>query len=275
MSLSYRLVTLVALPGAVCACRPGQSAHVADPVTDVAVSIEQGAVVAPDSVAAGWARVRVEEDGAGHILVFFRLAESATDADLAAFLAALDTASATPRAAIALGGPEVGDVGEVVLQLTPGRYVLGCVSRDSAGHRHASTGEAKLLIVTDGPVTADRMRPPAATQEMRMVDFAYVGPERWPAGTHMLRVENAGRQDHQFRLARLRPGSSIQDWMNAEDPSDIGPAIAGVARMGPGAVAYLPVELPAGGYVAYCLISDPSSGRQHVEMGMFRAIQVE
>ena len=63
--------------------------------------------------------------------------------------------------------------------------------------------------------------------------------------------------------------------MIAEDPGEIGTAVAGVARMGSGAVANLPVELRAGIYVAYCLITDPASGREPVEMGMLRAIQVE
>jgi len=50
-----------------------------------------------------------------------------------------------------LRGPEVGDIGEVVIQFTPGRYVLGCVRRGREGHRHASTGEAKILVVTGRP----------------------------------------------------------------------------------------------------------------------------
>ena len=107
-----------------------------------------------------------------------------------------------------------------------------------------------------------------------MVEYAYVGPDRWRAGSHMLRIENSGRQDHQLRLARLRPGASIRDWMSAADPGTVAAPVAGVARMGPGAVAYLPVELAAGSYVAYCLVTDPASGRQHVAMGMLRAIQL-
>ena len=176
--------------------------------------------------------------------MLFRLSEGAA---LPAFLSALDTASATPPPlALALGGPEVGDVGEVVVRLTPGRYVLGCVRRGSQGHRHASTGEAKLLVVTSAAVTLSRKSPPPATQQLRLVDFAYVGPDRWPAGSHLLRVENGGRQEHQLRLALLRPGASVQDWMKAAGSGAIATNVAGVARMGPGAVAYLPVELAAG-----------------------------
>ncbi len=108
-----------------------------------------------------------------------------------------------------------------------------------------------------------------------MVDFAYIVPERWAAGAHMLRVENRGRQDHQLRLMRLRDGSSVTTWMNAEAPDQHVVPVAGVARLGAGGVAYLPVELPRGAYLLYCLIPDPASGRPHVAMGMLRSIQVE
>lgn len=272
--MSHR-IPIVPLVGALAAYGLPETTPDRTPAADLVVSIRTGTITAPDTVPAGWARVRVEEDGAGHILVIFRLPGAATDADLAGFLTALDTARATPSPALALGGPEIGDTGEVVVQFTPGRYVLGCVRRGRGGHRHANTGEAKFLVVTNAPVTAGRRSPPAATRELRLVDFAYVGPERWPAGSQMLRVENGGPQDHQLRLARLRAGSSLQDWLNADDPADIGTPVTGVSRMGPGAVTYLPVELTAGAYVAYCLITDPASGREHVEMGMLRAIHVE
>ena len=274
---AHPLAALASLPllGALATCTHAPNDSVNLPPADLTFSVRKGAVTGPDSSAAGWTRVRVEEDGGGHIVVIFRLAESASDADIKTFLAALDTADATPAPALALGGPEVGDIGDVVVQLTPGRYVLGCVRRGWTGHRHASRGEATVLVATNGPMTAGRDAAPVATQELQMVDFAYVGPERWPAGSHMLRVRNGGSQEHQLRLARLRPGSSLNDWINAGNPDKIATPIAGVARLGPGGVAYLPVELPGGDYVAYCLITDPKSGRRHVELGMVRAIRVD
>jgi len=239
---------------------------------DLLVSVSTGKVTAPDSIESGWTRVRVEEDGGGHILVVFRFPERATDADVKTFVAALDTARGTPRPAVALGGPEVGDTGEVVIELTAGRYVLGCVRRGTNGHRHTSDGEVKTMRVTK---TRRAAVPPRATQNIQMVDFAYVGTERWSAGSHMLRVENRGRQDHQLRLVRLRAGSTLKDWMSAPNPGVHGAAIAGIARIGSGQVAYLPVDLTRGAYVLHCLVPDTASGRPHVELGMLRAIQVE
>ena len=263
------LSTFCAL-GATTACDRQDAAPVAAPGPDLLVSVRHGAVSAPDSVAAGWLKLRVEEDGTGHILVVFRLPESMTDGDVAAFLAALDTARATPPPALALGGPEIGDTGDVVIQFTRGRYLLGCVTRGRDGHRHASTGEARAIRVTEGANAA-----PRPTGEVPMVDFADVIPERWTAGSHLLRVQNRGRQDHQLRLVRLRAGSTVMTWMNAERPNQHAVPVAGLARMGPGAVAYLPVELIPGRYILFCLVADPATGRPHVEMGMLRSIEIE
>jgi len=270
------LGALSALLGAISACGPSEVVQGPGPAPDLLVSVRAGAIAAPDSITAGWTRIRVEEDGAGHIIVVFQLPDSATNSELASFLAALDTARATPMPATALGGQEVGDTGEVVIRLAPGKYVLGCVARGAGGHRHASTGEMKALVVTEaGPARDGDEAVPHATQDVRMVDFAYVGTERWPAGSHLLRVENRGGQDHQLRLARLRDGSTLQDWVGADDPGAYATTIAGVARLGPGADAYLQVELPRGEYVLYCLVPDAVSGRPHVALGMFRAIHVE
>jgi hypothetical protein len=177
----------------------------------------------------------------------------------------------------------MGDAGEVIVELLPGRYVLGCVSRGKDRHRHAATGEAKLVVVVADPArgTPDahaapgRATAPVMTQEVRMVDFAYVGPDRWRAGRHVLGVRNVGPQDHQLRLVRLRPGSTLQSWATADDPDAHATDVAGVARTGAGRVAYLEVELPPGDYVAYCLIPDPRTRKPHVELGMLRAIRVE
>ena len=254
------------------ACGAGESAPTIVPLETLRFSVQGDTVTGPDSTQAGWKRVEVDEDGRGHILVAFRFPPEATGEDAAVFLAALDTAVATPSGVVAIGGPEVGDTGEVFLELTPGQYVLGCLRRSPDGHRHASAGESKILVVTPAS-GAEAGNPPGATQEVQMVDFAYLGPERWPAGTHSIRVENDGKQDHQLQLARLNPGKSMADWLASE--GELADRVAGVARMGPGTVAYLPVDLPAGSYVVYCLITDPASDREHLEMGMYRAIEIE
>ena len=244
-------------------------------VEPVLVRVGAGSITAPDTVAPGWRLVRVEEDGAGHIPVIFLLQDSASTADTSIFLRELDESVETPGQALALGGPEVGDSGEVFIHFTPGRYLLGCVSRGEDGHRHATTGEARMIVVPDAPPAAGAYAAPEASYLVRMIDFAYMGPEQWEAGPQVLRVDNAGQQDHQVRIARLKEGATMRDWLYAEEPNDHATNIAGVARMGSGVVAYLPVDLPPGEYVIYCLVPDKDSGKPHVMMGMLRAIHVE
>jgi hypothetical protein len=246
--------------------------QVAEPVL---VRVDAGSITAPDTIAPGWRLVRVEEDGAGHIPVIFLLQDSASTPDIWSFLRELDEGVDTPGQALALGGPEVGDSGEVFIRFTPGRYLLGCVIRGDDGHRHALTGEARMIVVLDVPPAAGADAPPEASYPVRMIDFAYMGPEDWEAGPQVLRVDNAGQQDHQLRIARLKKGSTMRDWLYAEEPNEHATNIAGVARMGSGVVAYLPVDLTPGEYVIYCLVPDKDSGKPHRMLGMLRAIHVK
>ena len=273
--LDGALCATVALPALLGACS-GRDTAPAEPATaDVRIGVNGGTLQMSDTVEPGWRRVRVEEDGSGHIVVVFRVADDVHTADTAALLHALDTAAATPALATALGGPEVGDTGEVVIHFTPGSYLVGCVRRGDDGHRHLGTGEARFVTVPRGRAGSMATDPPVATDTIRMVDFAYAGPARWTSGPRMLRVENAGQQDHQIRLARLRAGASVSDWLEAEEPGDVATAVAGVARLGRGEVAYLPGDLPPGNYVMYCLVADPASGEPHIALGMLKAIRVE
>jgi hypothetical protein len=152
---------------------------------------------------AGGASEYRKHDGE-HIVVIFRLPPTASDAEIASFLAALDTLPTTPQPGVAMGGPEIGAIGDVVVRFTPGRYVLGCVRRGPDDHRHASKGEATTLLVVASPVDSIAAAVPRDTQEVRMADFAYLASETSATGSHMLRVENTGRQDHQMRIVRLR-----------------------------------------------------------------------
>ena len=251
------------------ACWPGR----APAPSILAVSVSSGTLTAPDSARAGWTRLRVEEDGGGHIVVIFRIPDSLTPADLKALRMAMDTSRATPRDAVAYGGPEVGDSGEVTLYLTPARYLIGCVSRGEDGHRHLAGGEWKVMDVLRS--RGRRASEPLADHEVRMVDFAYAGEATWPAGEQVIQVVNRGRQEHQLRIDRLHPGVSLQAWLTAADSVEVSTPVAGAARMGPRRTVFLPVSLEPGAYVIYCLVPDYISGRMHVELGMFRAIKVE
>ena len=264
------LITLVMLT----ACRDTGRTTTAV-AADLPITVRAGAMAAPDSMRPGWTRVHIEETGGTHIVVVFRLPAAATATELTAFVAALDSAPATPPPGVAIGGPEIGARGDVIVHLTPGMYVLACVKRGDDGHRHSRSGESTVLHVRSATLADSTVAaPPHGTVEVRLVDFAYVGPDHWPPGAHMLRIENTGKQDHQLRLARLREGATLQAWMQADDPNTVATTVAGMARVGAGQVAYLPVDLTPGTYIANCLVTDGTTKRPHVELGMLRTITV-
>ncbi len=246
----------------------------ADVAPDIAIDVGDGTLTMPDTITAGWQRVRVTETGATHIVVFFRLPAESSDSSIQQFLNALDSTANTPAPAVALGGPEIGTVGDVVLQITPGRYVVACVARRDANHRHASAGEARTVIamdVADGVVRSN----PVPTVQVDMIDFAYTGQQTWPSGPQLIRVVNNGTQDHQLRIARVADGVTLRQIMEADDPTSMITGVAGVARMSAGQEARLPVDLAPGNYLLSCLVADPKSLRPHVELGMVRMVRVE
>jgi len=244
------------------------------PVADggiVRVTIRTGTVSAPDSLPMGWTRLQMVADGPNHAPALFRLPAGTTKAQLAAFLSNLDTAAATPTGALAMGGRIAADSGEVVVELAPGRYVFTCLTKNDDGHRHGIAGESRLLTVTR--THAPKASRPRARVSMRMTDFAYVGADRWAAGSYLVRVENVGRQDHQFRVARLPAGITFDSVVRSDDPRRLLIPVTGIGRMGR-SVTYLPVHLTPGSYVLFCLVHDPATGRTHDKLGMYRLVEV-
>lgn len=269
--------TLLGLPGLLgllVACRDAPRARAGAPA-DLHVAVRTGVITAPDTARPGWTRVRVEESEDAHIVVVFRLPATTRPDAVTAFIATLDTALATPRPGVAMGGPEVGTRGDVIVHFVPGVYVLACIRRGENGHRHAVTGEHSVLLVPSAvPADSALASAPVGSQTVRMGDFAFTGSEAWTAGAQLLQIVNIGEQDHQLRLARLRDGATLQSWMSADDPGTVATTITGIARMSAGETAYLPVDLEPGTYVAYCLVTDTGTKHSHAEMGMVREIHV-
>lgn len=240
----------------------------------LAVAVRPGAMEAPDSTPGGWTRIELTKTGR-HVVVVFRLREGA---EPAAFLAALDTARMTPSMGQAVGGPEVMNPGSVVLNLTPGRYVVACMVRDTPNaRRHLVAGESRTFVVA--PKRAGNRAtamPPRGEVEVHMFDFAYRAPERWPARAKWVRVSNEGKEDHLMLVARLREGATLREWSAAPATDTvIAKPLTGVARTSPGEVVYLPFALTPGRYVIYCRIQHSASGTLHEKMGMIKEIVVE
>ena len=101
---------------------------------------------------------------------------------------------------------------------------------------------------------------------------ALAAPDSVDAGWTRLRVDEDGA-GHIVVVFRLADGTTLREWVASE--GETGTDVAGMARLGAGRTAYLPVALPAGEYVAYCLIPDARTRQPHAMLGMVRALHVE
>lgn len=233
------------------------------------------AATVPQTVAAGWTPLRLRlADSVGHNAVALRVPAGMTPQ---AFVAALDTAVATPPGGVALGGPEsptqAGETSEAIVRLDTGTVVVACLLRDAGGHRHAARGEWRAIEVRAAG-GASAAAAPASAIEVRATDFAFATAATWPAGAQRVRVRNVGAGDHLLLLARMHDGLGLREWMDARDVSTVADPAVGIARLSAGQEAYLPVTLRDGTYVLFCLVRDPKTRKLHADLGMVRTVQV-
>lgn len=275
---------------AVVAALGGTAGHVRGPVASapsvtaprvVTVTARDHAFEAPDTIASGVVTIRLRDLGpTEHHLIVFRLDDSVS---LREFHDGLRAGVATPPGIQALGGlgnlGGVGATNEATLVLRPGRYVLGCLKDFADGTTHLSRGMFRSMTVVPGSAAQRAESPPRAdvTVTMRAYGYALSGPLR--AGRRVLRLENAGPQDHHVLLQRLAPGKTkadVERWLaggrTGERP--VSPIFFGTSRQSPGETLYVTVDLEPGGYLFLCRVDDAGDGRPHVDHGMRTEVRV-
>ncbi|MEO8635725.1 MAG: hypothetical protein ABI587_10660 [Gemmatimonadales bacterium] len=271
-----RISLLISLGALVLACHPASPRARSPVITNIVVGVSDSGITAPDTIVAGWTRVQlVPRRPHNHNVVVFRLPPEMT---ATAFARAMDTAAATIAGAVALGGPEMpppeADTSAMLLHLTPGRYLLGCVLTHADHHRHLLTGEMRWLEVVAGPdAVPDSSVTP--TDSVTLVDFAVGVAETLTPGPHRLVLVNAGTQDHHLVVERLRPGKSLADWVASTDTAGVSQGLGGATRISPGQAETWEVSLTPGIYVFFCLVPERTSRKPHAELGMIRQITVD
>lgn len=276
--MNRSLLSLALLAVAACESKPpatvatSSSAAVTLPAgtQSLTIAVGRGSLTAPESAAPGWTQLHVEStDSASHVIAAFALPRGV---DPARFVAALDKEIATPLGAQALGGAETLS-SQTIIAADSGRILIGCLSRDASGKRHVVSGEWKIVTVASRaplpPLPAD------VKIDVALNNFAFTTPSRWPAGSQLIQVRNTGTQDHHMVLARLHPGANLGDFANAKEGASVTDAPVGVSRISPSHSALLPVTLQPGHYVLYCLITDPETKKQHLELGMMKEVVVD
>jgi hypothetical protein len=208
MPTCFRLITIVIAACAACATIAWRSDR------EVTIVAREIGFDAPDSVSAGLTTIHVENRGPNlrHVAIV-RLDSGHTTEE---FQAAVAREDAWPSWITFLGGPQVpvgGARTTVTINLAPGRYLITCIvhAPDSASHTmvsHVVSGMVRPLTVTgvDQPAAV-----PRADVTITLIDYNFYLSRPLDAGTHLIRVRNAGPQPHVIVLVQLLPGKSMAD----------------------------------------------------------------
>jgi hypothetical protein len=241
----------------------------------VNVSGEDFKFDAPDIIPAGVTEFRFLNKGPSlHHMAIVKLTDGKTVDDLRAALA---NPGAPPAWVKEMGGPNAPDPGLVsnaTLMMQPGNYALICFV-DLGGPPHFAKGMIRPLRVVPSKVAGTA---PKADITATLVDYTFKLSSPIRAGTHTIRVRNAGKQPHEIELVQLPPGKSLADFMNwlqkMEGPPP-GKALGGVSGVEPGMSEYFTHDFTPGNYVLICFLPDARDGKPHFAHGMTQQISVK
>ena len=237
-------------------------------VTNLSVGGRDFGFDAPDTVPAGLVSIGFTNTGQEpHHAQLLRIKDGVS---LETFFAQLQGG---PEAALALvtteGGPGVinpGQRADVLVDLDPGAYVWVCFVESDDGVPHVAKGMIKPFQVTGN------------VADVRMRDFSFEQPPSFSAGPTTVKVINEGPQPHEWALVKLQAGKTLDDFVNFSQSPDGPPpfdSAGGFQAIDAGGTGWVKMDLTAGTYVALCFVPDPSSGKPHVELGMFAPFTVE
>jgi len=266
-------LALAGLVGAVVCARQRPPAAGPSVVTITATDYSFGG---PDTIAAGLVTLRLVNVGREpHQAGLVRVDSGKSSAEVEA---AMKAPGPPPAWAVFVGGPDVvlpGDTANATQPLTSGRYVLVCFFPSPDGTLHLEKGMFRWLVVR-GPAAAAEPDP-ARNVTVTLNDYGFE-IATLTAGTHTVRVVNAGPQLHELMLLALAPGKGAADVVAWDQGGMKGvpPArpLGGIVGLTPGRRAAFTVTLAPGTYVLACFVPDAKDGKSHAVHGMVREIRV-
>lgn len=238
----------------------------------------------PDTVSAGLTTFRIENEGMfPHNAGLVHISEGHTYEELIEYM---DTnMGGYPDWATLWGGPSApitGETSEASLDLIPGNYAIICGVPVPAAEPHYMKGMTRALTVTGSG--SDNSEAREADMVMNMDDYSFGISEEITAGSKTIKVENAASQPHEFILARLDEGKTLEDMMNwfgqvingeaGPLPKAPGVFLNGVSPMDKGVTNYITVDFEPGEYALICPYPDEESGRPHFMHGMMQQFSV-
>lgn len=197
----------------------------------------------------------------------FKAAMAKGDADAQALMDGSPEAAYGSAAAIGASWSTTA----TMTDLPAGHYVIACFFTDDSGKMHAQMGMVGDFTVAGTPATAM----PKSDGTIKITDSGIELPTDFTGhGTYV--VENAGKKQHGFQLAKLDDGTTLEAYnTHVGTAQNTGKAVdggggeiaGGIDALDAGAKAYLSVDLPSGhyGYVSIPDESGPAMPAQHGE----------
>lgn len=190
------------------------------------------------------------------------------------------------------GGPTSGpgETGEVVLDLTPGEWVVNLFTYDP--ETDEQTDDFHTLTITGEMPEVGEV--PGAV-EIVMAEMYFELPETIAAGPQIWKVVNKGQQVHHIILAGVPDGTTEEQVLELVNFQFAGPPAspeAGATPVEPaltfedvedvfdtllfstGQANWYDVDIQPGTYAMICFLPDPS-GTPHVMLGMIEVFTVE
>ncbi len=261
------------------ACARSEPPPPPGPPVVVEVVATDFAFAMPDTLTSGATTFHLVGNGVEvHHLQIVRLDSGKTVADLQV----LASGAVTPAWFVEIGGPNLARAGGgeswSTVDLAPGNYVALCFIPSPApdNRPHFVKGMVHPFVVV--PAT-DAREAAAADFTLTLNDYSFVWSSPPPAGTHDIRVVNAGPQAHEVLFVRLEPGKSAQDvlaWVGAgmKGPPP-GEPIGGTTGIRPTGENLIKLTLAPGDYALYCFVEDVTDHKSHIEHGMVTQFTVQ
>lgn len=255
------------LAPALTGCAPATPPAAEPPL--VRITAHEFAYGMPDTLPAGWVRVRVVNDGGfWHHALFSKLDSTQT---AAGYLAEIRAGKDFPSGATDVGGTPLlvpGDSSESVVHLEPGRYVAMCTS-SGGGTWHVAAGMLAgfTVVARPGPAAAE----PRADLSLVMTDSTFEMPDTLTAGKRWVRVENRSRKWEECDILRLEPGATVESyraWRKVEHLGTprVATPVGGVADCVPGVVQWTLADLRPGRHLLVCDMPGDSTHFRYVEV---------
>jgi hypothetical protein len=167
-------------------------------------------------------------------------------------------------------GTVPGDKRSVGITLTPGTYVIYADHITEQGPVLDEVHTAAVTVTEAANPTSE----PEADYTIKLAEYAFALPADLKAGTHLVKFENIGKEDHLGFVFKLPDGMTPEEAMKSNDESVEWSEAQGVHAVGSGAANYVEMTFePGATYLFDCPIPS-DNGTPHDQMGMMQFVTI-